>query len=191
MPTDSARAPAAVSPVPPESRPAYTTPTAMPSGMLWMVTARSMSVLRWRFDLRPSGRVSFSPRWRWGSRLSSSSRNRIPSQKPTNAGTQARRPMADDSSIAGTMRLQTDAATITPAANPVSARSTAWLSRPRMRKTMAAPAVVPASGIARPIIVRVTDASKGTSPLFCVYSSMPAGIGPAEWLPAQILPCAK
>ena len=46
MPSESASAPADVICVLPERQPAYTTSTAMPSGMLWSVTARTIIVVR-------------------------------------------------------------------------------------------------------------------------------------------------
>ncbi len=83
----------------------------------------------------------------------------MPAQKPTNAGSQAMRPRSELSSMAGTMRLQIEAATMTPAANPVRTRVTMRLIWPRMRKTSAAPSVVPANGIARPQAVSVAGSS--------------------------------
>jgi hypothetical protein len=47
-------------------------------------------------------------------------------------------------------RLQTDAATMTPAANPVSARWTVLERSFFMKNTQAAPSEVPANGISRP-----------------------------------------
>ncbi len=41
IPRDSANAPAAVMPLSPAIQPASTTPTAIPSGMLWSVTANN------------------------------------------------------------------------------------------------------------------------------------------------------
>jgi hypothetical protein len=52
--------------------------------------------------------------------------------------------------MAGSSRLQTDAATITPAAKPVSARWTMAFSLPRMKNTHAAPNEVPKKGINMP-----------------------------------------
>ena len=54
MPRDSARAPAAVIWALPERYPAYTTPTAMPSGILWRVTASTIMVVRCSWLLGPS-----------------------------------------------------------------------------------------------------------------------------------------
>ena len=46
----------------------------------------------------------------------------MPSQNPMTAGTNDHFPMFAACSMAGIKRLQTEAATITPAAKPVSAR---------------------------------------------------------------------
>jgi len=59
-------------------------------------------------------------------------------------------PIADDCSMAGISRLQTEAATITPAAKPVSERCTASLSDFFMKNTHAAPSDVPRNGIKMP-----------------------------------------
>ena len=56
--------------------------------------------------------------------LSSTSRKSTPHQKPIAAGRNASLPLSLDCSIAGIIRLQIDAATITPAAKPVSTRRT-------------------------------------------------------------------
>ena len=81
---------------------------------------------------------------------SSASRNRIPIQKPAAAGTNDHFPIALDSSMAGISRLQTEAATITPAAKPVSARCTRSLSLFLIKNTHAAPRDVPRNGIKIP-----------------------------------------
>ena len=52
--------------------------------------------------------------------------------------------------MAGISRLQTEAATITPAAKPVNERCTVSLSVFFMKKTQAAPSVVPRNGIKMP-----------------------------------------
>ena len=94
----------------------------MPSGMLWMVTARSIRVVFRRWDEGPSG--ALAKRCRWGVAWSRKSRNRMPSQKPTRAGRNERRPRAAPSSMAGMISDQMDAATMTPAAKPVMKRFT-------------------------------------------------------------------
>ena len=74
----------------------------------------------------------------------------MPHQKPIKAGRNAQRPMAEDCSIAGTIRLQTEAATITPAAKPVRERRRASLRLLRRKNTQAEPAAVPRNGIRSP-----------------------------------------
>ena len=94
------------------------------------------------------------------------SRNRIPSQKPIKAGRNASLPMSADCSIAGMIRLHTDAATITPQANPESAFCSR-MSRPFfMKKTQALPAAVPAKGINKPAMISLVNMvlSSGTLP---------------------------
>ena len=90
MPTASASALIGVMFAVPASRPAYTTPTAMPSGTLWIVTARTIIVVRARRLRGPS--ASWLNWCRCGMAWSSNSRNRIPRQKPATDGTTAPRP---------------------------------------------------------------------------------------------------
>ena len=148
MPSDNASAPAAVMVLPPARNPAYTTPTAMPSGMLWSVTARTIMVVRCRVLRGPSCWLAF--RWRWGITRSSSRRKPMPPQNPTAAGKKAHLPSASACSMAGISRLHTDAATMTPAAKPVRLRWSRSPSARFMKKTQAAPSVVPRKGIAIP-----------------------------------------
>jgi len=101
-----------------------------------------------RLLLMPS--ASALPRCRCGISRSSPSKKKIPSQKPTTAGTKDHRPMSAACSIAGSSRLQMEAATMTPAAKPVSARCTISPKLFRIKKTQAAPSVVPAKGISSP-----------------------------------------
>ena len=74
----------------------------------------------------------------------------MPIQKPTNAGKNASFPIHATCSMAGISRLQTEAATITPAANPIRTRCTASLNCLRIKKTQAAPKDVPRNGIRTP-----------------------------------------
>ena len=74
----------------------------------------------------------------------------MPSQNPTAAGTKDQVPRSADRSMAGISRLQTDAAVITPAANPVSPRWTPSDRPCRIPNTQAAPRAVPANGISTP-----------------------------------------
>ena len=88
--------------------------------MLCSVTARTIMVVRWSWLFGPSACKLF---WcRCGMRWSSSSKNRMPSQKPAAAGKNASLPRSAACSIAGISKLHTDAATITPAAKPVRVR---------------------------------------------------------------------
>lgn len=79
--------------------------------------------------------------------LSKTSRNNIPIQNPTVAGTNDNFPILPDCSIAGISKLQTEAAVITPAANPVSALCSRELSAFLIKSTQAEPNVVPKNGI--------------------------------------------
>ena len=118
IPSAKAAAEAIVIPASPAKAPATTAPTAIPSGMLWSVTASINLCRRPSFDLRPS---SASDDMCWcGTTLSSISRNNIPNMKPVAAGTQLSLPRFADRSIAGIISDHTEAATITPAAKPKS-----------------------------------------------------------------------
>ena len=75
----------------------------------------------------------------------------MPSQNPTTAGTKDHFPISDACSIAGSSKLQIDAATITPAANPVKARWTRSFMVFFIRNTQAAPSAVPKNGIKIPV----------------------------------------
>ena len=90
--------------------------TAIPSGMLWRVTAKTSIVDFFQEDLRPSGSSEFA--WRWGIRISKPKRKRIPIIKPTAAGTHSINPWASLMEIDGKRSDQTEAATITPEAKP-------------------------------------------------------------------------
>ena len=148
MPSESAAAPAGVTGVFSASRPAYTAPTAIPSGMLCSVTASVSIALRPSAQRGPSGQSLF--RCRCGIRWSSSSKKPTPSQNPPAAGKNAHAPRAAAWSMAGISRLHTLAATITPAAKPVSARCTPSRRLRRSTNTQAAPSAVPAKGIISP-----------------------------------------
>ena len=125
IPTESVSAAAKPSSALPPSQPASTTPTAMPSGRLCSTTASTIIVVRESAALGPSACSLFM--CRCGMSLSSSSRNSTPIQKPAAAGKNDHLPRPTACSIAGISRLQTEAATITPAAKPVSARCSVWL----------------------------------------------------------------
>lgn len=94
--------------------PAQVTPTAMPSGMLCIVTAKSiMAVLENRPLSNPSGFVLF--KCRCGTMLSISKRKTMPKAKPIKAGNQEILPRCRAKSIDGINSDQTEAAIITPA----------------------------------------------------------------------------
>ena len=120
----------------------------MPSGILCSVTASTIIVVRWSWLFGPSTCPLLA--CRCGTTWSSSSKKRMPTQKPRNAGRNESFPIADDCSMAGISRLHTEAATITPAAKPVSERCTASLSDFFMKNTHAAPSDVPRNGIKMP-----------------------------------------
>lgn len=105
-------------PAAPFSTPANTTPTAIPSGRLWMVTARASIAVRDRWARGPSG-VSV-PICRWGVSSSMASKNTMPSRKPVAAGMTDHAPLEASISMAGMRSDHTDAATITPDAKPRS-----------------------------------------------------------------------
>ena len=91
------------------------TPTAIPSGILCIVTANTSIVDFFNWLSRPS--ISLS-KCICGMFRSNNNKNIIPSKKPTVAGTKANFPMSSDISIAGINNDQTEAATITPDAKP-------------------------------------------------------------------------
>ena len=97
----------------------------------------------------------------------------MPSQKPINAGRKDNLPMLSVCSIAGINKLQIDAATITPLANPVSARLSISSISFFIKKTHAAPKDVPKNGIINPkIVVFILSSSQLKMP----SGSIPEGI---------------
>ena len=132
----------------PESQPAKTMPTAMPSGKLWSVTASVSIVVRFNFARGPSGVLL--PKCKCGVILSKMNKNKIPAQNPIAAGANASLPMCSLALIAGRRRLQTDAATITPAAKASNPRLRFCFICPRTKNTQAAPRTVPKNGMVRP-----------------------------------------
>ena len=136
MPMPRASAAAAASPSPSGAR-AKASPTAMPSGTLWRVMAVTSSALCRQAP--SSGR-----RCRRGSRASSAPRKTTPASIPTAAGSAGGTSAAAARSMAGSSRLHTEAAVITPAAKPSSVRRNRGLGSPVRKNTMAAPrAVIP------------------------------------------------
>ena len=76
----------------------------------------------------------------------------MPNRNPTAAGTTLHLPLSASICIAGISSDQTDAATITPDAKPRSDFCTHGEISSFMKKTNAAPSIVPSSGISSPII---------------------------------------
>ena len=85
--------------------------------------------------------------------LSIRSRNPIPASSPTAAGINASFPISSDISMAGIKSDHTEAATMTPEAKPRSIFWMVGLMASFMKKTQAAPKVVPINGIKIPIAV--------------------------------------
>ena len=156
MPAASAKAAAAEMKVSPERAPAKTTPTAMPSGRLWSVTASTSIVDLPRPQLLPSGQSE--PRCRCGMMVSSSRRKPTPNMKPAAAGSQPVTFCCSASSMAGMMSDQTEAAIMTPEAKP---RSSFWipgLTSPFRKKTKQEPRAVPRKGMSMPrAVLRVSS----------------------------------
>ena len=148
MPRDIASAPPSETSAAPVSQPARTTPTAMPSGMLCRVTAITIMVLLGSELLGPS--ASSASRCKWGIKWSRAKRKSVPPQNPSTAGRKARFPSSQDASMAGISKLQIEAATITPAAKPMSPFCTKGLSSSFSTYTPAAPSTVPRKGSSRP-----------------------------------------
>ena len=120
-------------------------------GILWSVTARTIIVVLARWLPGPSACSAL--RCRCGIALSSMSRNSIPSQNPIKAGMNESLPIPSDCSIAGMIRLHTDAATITPPAKPDRAFCNCMLIPFFIKNTQAPPAEVPIKGINKPVII--------------------------------------
>ena len=119
MPMASANAPAVEISALPESMPASTTPTAMPSGRLCSATASTSILDLPRPQWQPSGQSESM--CMWGMSVSSNSRKPMPARKPTAAGSQAMPPEASAISMDGISSDHTEAAIITPDAKPSSA----------------------------------------------------------------------
>ena len=117
-------------------------PTAIPSGMLCTVTARTNF----------AALVSFS----FGKILSKIGRSPTPSSRPTVAGKNDSLPRFLLCSIDGMRSDHTDAATITPAEKPRSGFSSVGFIFCLKSNTHPAPSVVPIKGISIPINVIVS-----------------------------------
>ncbi len=149
MPSEIATADATDSPAEPCSAPANTTPTAIPSGRLWRVTANASMAVRDKRERGPSG-VS-EPTWRCGVSSSSANRKKIPNRNPATAGMTLHLPLSASISIAGISSDHTDAATITPEANPSSDFCTRSGILSFMKNTNAEPSMVHSRGMSSPI----------------------------------------
>lgn len=88
----------------------------------------------------------------------------MPSQKPVTAGIKDHVPIVSEYSMAGIRRLQMEAATMTPAANPVRALCTNGFSLFFINNTQAEPSVVPRKGIRIPCNTRIYIESSILSP---------------------------
>ena len=85
-------------------------------------------------------------------RLSRIKRNNIPPRKPTVAGSHATFPCSVAMSIEGIKSDHTDAAIITPDANPSNTFSTRLSIPFFIKNTIAEPRVVPSNGINSPTV---------------------------------------
>ena len=144
MPTESAVTDAKVMVGSPARKPASTTPTAMPSGRLWIASAASIMVGFFSVEAGPSG--SSEPTCRWGVKWSMTKSSSMPPRKPTAAGAHAGTGPPSAASSAGVMRLHTLAAIMTPAAKPKSALVKRSDMPWRANRTSAAPRVFPRNG---------------------------------------------
>lgn len=142
-------APAIVIPVFPIKTPAKVTPTAIPSGILWSVTASTIIVVFFNFDFIPSGLLL--SKCKCGIKLSKINKNTIPSKKPIAAGIQATFPCSSTIFIDGIIKDHIEAAIITPDANPKSSFSIFLFILFLIKNTIAAPRIVPTNGINNPV----------------------------------------
>lgn len=128
--------------------PAKTIPTAIPSGRLCNVTANTNIVVFFRWLFTPSDCVLFT--CRCGIITSKTNKNPMPNRNPMVVGRNANFPKCADCSIDGIIKLQIDAAIITPDANPVSDFCNIWFSVFFIKNTHDAPNDVPKNGINNP-----------------------------------------
>ena len=105
-----------------------------------------MNIMVFFFQLHciPSGQVAFT--CKWGRIWSIMSKKPIPIRNPTTAGTKPSFPMCSDISMDGIKSDQTEAATITPEANPSMIFCIFGGMDPFKKNTQAAPRVVPTMG---------------------------------------------
>ena len=140
MPSARASAPLTASGSPCRAS-AAASPTTMPSGRLWRVTASTT---------RPIRPCSFDPVCISRPAASSSrSRPTAPSINPAAGASQTGSVPASARSMAGSSRLHTLAASMMPAAMPQSIRRVRGSSARRTRKTPAAPSAVQSAGSSR------------------------------------------
>ncbi len=152
MPRLSAATPAIASGLPPAAS-AAASPTTMPSGRLCRVTASTTR------PLCPRPPASSSP-----AACSSAISPTAPSTRPSAGASQlCPAPIRPARSMAGSSRLQTLAASITPAAKPIMARRAGSFGSPRSKNTTAAPSAVHPHGKA--VAVRANRISCMVRPL--------------------------
>ncbi len=144
IPTESANASMMVI-LPLCKNPAKTTPTAIPSGILCSVTAKTSIVVFLSFECTPS--TCSDALCKCGTILSIKSKNATPSKKPILATIGE----PCDCSMAGSNSDQTAALIITPLAKPKRAMFTEPLISFFKKNTHAEPRVVPKKGKRSPI----------------------------------------
>ena len=142
IPIERASAPAYVIPAFPDINPANIAPTAIPSGILCIVTASISIVVLFSF-------VSLL-NLKYGTIMSINSRNNIPDAKPIDGKIHAIFSFASSISIAGINSDHTLAAIITPDANPNKNLSNSFFMFFFIKKTSAEPRVVPINGRSKP-----------------------------------------
>lgn len=121
--------------------------------------------------------MSFARR-RWGRTASSAERKPTPSSSPAAAGSQPGTPKSADCSMAGSSRLQTLAAVITPAAKPSMVRWNWGRGSSTKKNTTAAPKVVirkvkpvPKAAQLNACSIRI-NAFSSIQAEFCLYASI-------------------
>ena len=116
------------------------------------------------------------------------SRKPIPIRNPTAAGIKESLPIPSALSSAGESRLQKEAATITPAANPVSTRCILSEILSFSTNTIAAPRLVPRNGRRIPVhtcIFTFSTRRKSSASRTCAYRFHSALQAPRAYRPQQ------
>lgn len=149
MPRDSASAPMAVICALPVKYPAYTTPTAMPSGILCSVTASTNIVVREKPLLGPSG-VSRAL-VQVGDKHIQQKQEPDAEPEPDNGGQERQLPQHGGLLHGRGEQAPDGCRHHDPAANPVSARCTPGCRDFFIKNTQADPIVVPAKGMRIPM----------------------------------------